>query len=135
MTGYQMSTALSPVRAEQKACAALTGLSYPNCNPGLRPLCGLRPGLCCFALSALNQKLCGIRRLAGVLTSCDLLPAVFDSVFSHVSDSFNFVNFAVSDLENMSGRQIEWAIGVLPLGDSGHADDLHHFGFSVMAKD
>ena len=22
-------------------------------NPGLRPLCGLRPGLCCFALSAL----------------------------------------------------------------------------------
>ena len=28
-------------------------LMYPKLTPGLRPLCGLRPGLCCLALSVL----------------------------------------------------------------------------------
>ena len=47
-------------------------------------------------------------------------------MFRHVSDGFNLVDLAVSDFEYMSGRQIERAVIILPLGDSGHADNFHH---------
>jgi hypothetical protein len=58
------------------------------------------------------------------LNPCSLFPAVLDAVWSHITDGFNLVDLAVSDLENMSGRQIELAPIILPLGDSRHADDL-----------
>ena len=46
----------SPVGATQAFCAALTGLLLLRMRPtGLRPLRGLRPGLCCVALSALQS--------------------------------------------------------------------------------
>jgi hypothetical protein len=43
----------SPERAAQ-AVSPFQGLFLMFLDPGFRPLCGLHPGLCCRALSALN---------------------------------------------------------------------------------
>ena len=42
---------VEPCKGETGNCAALTGLSFSASTPGLRPRRGLRPGLCCTALS------------------------------------------------------------------------------------
>ena len=53
--GYRNRCQGSPVRAAQADCVALTGLFlFRVLTQGFGSLCGLRPGLCCAALSALD---------------------------------------------------------------------------------
>ena len=54
---------MSPARAALSACSALAGLDFARSNPGFRPLCGLHPGLCCPALSALCYCLLSLTRM------------------------------------------------------------------------
>jgi hypothetical protein len=55
-------------------------------------------------------------------------------MLGHVSDGFDLVYLAVSDLENMRGRKVKRAVIILPLGYARHASDFHDFRVPIMDK-
>jgi hypothetical protein len=65
--GLTMEYPESPARARQKPASPLQGFPFSRSNPGLRPLCGLRPGLCCVAPLALLTRTsnCTLIKLQG----------------------------------------------------------------------
>ena len=63
-----------------------------------------------------------------------LIPTVGDTGIGHVADRFNFVNPAVTDLEDMGGRQIEHTPIVGAFGDTWYTCNFYHLGLAVMTE-